>query len=175
MAVQKHWYGVYTCSRWEKKVDLLLKQKGIESYCPLNKVERQWSDRKKLVEEPLFTSYVFVRISEEEMPIVRLVRGIVNFIYWLGKPAVILDRDIDAIRRFLGTYDHVTVEPLEFAPDDQVKVRIGIFTDQTGKVIRVGKKKVEVRIDSLGCDLVAWVDKKTLQLMEEKKLNEKSR
>ena len=61
MATAKKWLAVYTRPRWEKKVDQLLKEQGTESYCPLNKVKRKWSDRVKTVEEPLFKSYVFVK------------------------------------------------------------------------------------------------------------------
>ena len=66
------WYAVYTKPRWEKKVADLLTKKQIENYCPLNRVLRQWSDRKKVILEPLFTSYVFVRISESNQLAIRL-------------------------------------------------------------------------------------------------------
>ena len=66
MNEDKNWYAVYTKPRWEKKVAGLLERKGIESYCPLNKVQRQWSDRKKIVMEPLFQSYVFVHVGAGE-------------------------------------------------------------------------------------------------------------
>jgi transcription antitermination factor NusG len=65
-ALTSHWYALYTKPRWEKKVHALLTDKKIESYCPLNKVRKKWSDRMKTVEEPLFKSYVFVRVNEEE-------------------------------------------------------------------------------------------------------------
>ena len=68
----KKWLAVYTRPRWEKKVDQLLKEKGTESYCPLNKVRRKWSDRVKLIEEPLFKSYVFVKIDDLERTQVRM-------------------------------------------------------------------------------------------------------
>jgi transcription antitermination factor NusG len=64
MSQVKNWYALYTKPRWEKKIHKLLQQKGIESYCPLNKVRRKWSDRIKVVEEPLFKSYIFVRVEE---------------------------------------------------------------------------------------------------------------
>ena len=60
------WFVVYTRPRWEKKVHSLLTAKSIESYCPLHKVRRKWSDRIKLVEEPLFKSYVFVRVEDKD-------------------------------------------------------------------------------------------------------------
>jgi transcription antitermination factor NusG len=65
--VNTKWYAIYTRPRWEKKVNFLLQGKGIESYCPLNKVRRKWSDRIKTIEEPLFKSYVFVKIDESSI------------------------------------------------------------------------------------------------------------
>ena len=88
------WYAIYTRPRWEKKVNSLLLEKGIESYCPLNKVRRKWSDRIKVVEEPLFKSYVFVKIGDEHRTEVRMTTGVVNFVYWNGKPAVIREKEI---------------------------------------------------------------------------------
>jgi len=65
MSTEKKWYAIYTMPRWEKKVAGLLNEKNITTFCPINRVERQWSDRKKIVHEPLFRSYVFVQISTE--------------------------------------------------------------------------------------------------------------
>ncbi|MES1159526.1 MAG: UpxY family transcription antiterminator, partial [Bacteroidota bacterium] len=104
---KKTWYAVYTKPRWEKKVYALLTEKGMEAYCPLNKVKKKWSDRVKWVDEPLFKSYVFVSIPEDEQTAVRMVSGVVNFVYWLGKPAVIKDKEIALIRSFLNEYTEV--------------------------------------------------------------------
>jgi transcription antitermination factor NusG len=79
----------------------------------LNRSKKQWSDRVKWVEEPVFKSYVFVRVKEEEMTAVRMVNGVVNFVYWLGRPAVVKDKEIEVIRKFLDEYEDVRVEPLE--------------------------------------------------------------
>src|SRR5690348_11347756 len=95
------WYAIYTKHRWEKKVSGLLVQKGIESYCPPNKVRRRWSDRMKTIEEPLFKSYVFVRVADAARTAVRMTDGVINFVYWNGKPALIKDKEITAIKRFL--------------------------------------------------------------------------
>ena len=84
------WYAIYTRPRWEKKVNHLLLQKGVESYCPLNKVRRKWSDRIKIIEEPLFKSYVFVKVAESDRTEIRMTDGVINFVYWNGKPAVMV-------------------------------------------------------------------------------------
>ena len=88
------WFALYTKPRWEKKVNQLLIDKGVECYCPLNKVKRKWSDRTKTLEEPLFKSYVFVKVTEEERTKVRLTNGVVNFVYWNGKPAIVREKEI---------------------------------------------------------------------------------
>jgi transcription antitermination factor NusG len=108
----KHWYVVYTRPRWEKKVFALLTSKGIQAYCPLNRVRKKWSDRMKWIEEPLFKSYVFVRVTAEEQAEVRMVNGVVNYVYWLGKPAVVKTGEIETIRKFLNDYDEVEAIPL---------------------------------------------------------------
>src|SRR5512138_2508364 len=107
MTKDKRWYAIYTKPRWEKKVHARMAERGLESYCPLNKVRKQWSDRIKLVEEPLFKSYVFVRVSPEDQTRVRMVDGVLNYVYWQGKPAVVRDEEIDAIRRFMNEYEDV--------------------------------------------------------------------
>src|SRR5271170_7100148 len=107
-----NWFVLYTKPRWEKKVYTLLTGNNIEAYCPLNRVRKKWSDRVKWVEEPLFKSYLFVRIAEEEQTAVKMANGVVNFVYWLGKPAVVRDEEITIIRKFLDEYSNVTAEAL---------------------------------------------------------------
>lgn len=160
----RKWLAVYTRPRWEKKVDQLLRDKGIESYCPLNKVRRKWSDRYKVVEEPLFKSYVFVKVSDLDRSDVRLTSGAINFVYWNGKPAIIREREINDIRRFLG--EHGQVEAIRvngnFQPDQRVRVTAGNLIDLEGRVLDVRRKLVKVAIDSLGYVLVAYIDKRKL-------------
>lgn len=156
------WYAIYTRPRWEKKVNNLLLQKGIESYCPLNKIRRKWSDRIKTVEEPLFKSYVFVKISDEARTNVRMTNGVVNFVYWNGKPAIIKEREIQVIKRFLDEFENVEVVKMELAPDDRVRVVAGPMMDQEGKVLELKNKTAKVCIDSLGYMLIAYIDKSKL-------------
>src|SRR4051812_43904118 len=101
------WYAIYTKPRWEKKVAELLEEKQIENYCPLQKVEKKWSDRKKTILEPLFKSYVFVRITQKGQVPVLSTDGVVSFITFLGKPAMIRDEEIDIIKQFLRDYQNV--------------------------------------------------------------------
>lgn len=147
----KKWYAVYTKPRWEKKVNRILEQKGIESWCPLRKIEKQWSDRKKIIEEPLFTSYVFVNISETERTAVLMTDGILNFVYYIGKPAIIRDEEIDIIKKYLSEKQaSVSVQSLNSLDENtRIKVNHGVFMDTTGTVLKGGKKKVFVKLESL--------------------------
>lgn len=154
--------AIYTRPRWEKKVNSILQEKGFESYCPLNKVRRKWSDRIKVVEEPLFKSYVFVKISDKERSAVRLITGTLNFVYWDGKPAVIKDREIVTIKRFLDEYENVEARPMGIKLNQRVRITNGTLMDQEGKVIDIRHNKVKVAIDSLGYILVAYIERSQL-------------
>ncbi len=137
-------------------------QKGIESYCPVNKVRRKWSDRIKTVEEPLFKSYVFVKIEEEEKTNVRMTNGVVNFVYWDGKPAIIKEKEIITIKRFLDEHENVEAVKLDLKKDDRVAVTSGPLMEQEGKVLEVKNKTAKICIESLGYMLIAYIDKSKL-------------
>ena len=146
----------------------LLEVKGIETYCPLNKVRRKWSDRVKVVEEPLFKSYVFVKVNDEDRTEVRMTPGVINFVYWQGKPAVIKEKEINAIKRFLDEYENVEVQPLDVKVNQRVKITTGPLMDQEGQVLEVKHKKAKVAIDSLGYVLVASIEKTKLATVKTK-------
>jgi transcription antitermination factor NusG len=156
------WLAVYTRPRWEKKVTQLLAEKGLESYCPLNKVRRKWSDRVKIVEEPLFKSYVFVNIGNNDRTAVRMTPGVINFVYWQGKPAVVREKEIIAIKRFLDEYKNVEIQTRELKINQRVRVTNGSLMDQEGKVLDIHHKTAKVAIDSLGYILVAYIDRSKL-------------
>lgn len=163
MILTRKWLAIYTRPRWEKKVNQLLKEKGLESYCPLNKVRRKWSDRVKIVEEPLFKSYVFVKVSDDDRTAVRMTSGAINFVYWQGKPAVIKEKEILAIKRFLDEYENVEARSsADLKVNQRVRVTDGSLMDQEGKVIDLRRKTARVSIDSLGYTLVAYIDRSKL-------------
>ena len=160
--MSRKWLAVYTRPRWEKKVNQLLIEKGVESYCPLNKVRRKWSDRVKVVEEPLFKSYVFVRVNDEDRTAVRMTNGVINFVYWNSKPALIKEKEINAIKRFLDEYENVEVKPMDLKVNQRVKITTGPLMDQEGNVLDLRHKMVKVAIDSLGYILIAHIERTKL-------------
>ncbi|MBA2760536.1 MAG: UpxY family transcription antiterminator [Segetibacter sp.] len=151
MSTAKYWYAIYTKPRWEKKVNMVLERKGVEVWCPLQKVRKQWSDRKKIVEEPLFKSYVFVRIDNTERTNVLMTDGVLNFVYYVGKPAIIRDEEIEVIKKYLSEEQAtISIQSLNSLDENtRIKVNHGIFMDSTGTVVKGGKKKVYVKLQSL--------------------------
>jgi transcription antitermination factor NusG len=161
-----NWYVLYTKPRWEKKVDRVLKEKGIISYCPLNKVRKKWSDRYKIIEEPLFKSYDFVFITPEDMEKVRAVNGVVNFVYWNGRPAKVKDWEIDNIKRFMNEFLQVEAIPLELKANTKVLIHHGVMMGQEATVERVLHNVVELRIESFGYKLIAKIDRSNIVALE---------
>jgi transcription antitermination factor NusG len=152
------WYVVYTKSKSEKKVDALLNKKGMETYCPLMVSVRQWSDRKVTLEIPVFTSYVFVKIPLSQYNEVRITPGVVNFIYWQGKPALIRESEINAIRQFIAEYGHLSLKINELTRGKNITIPSGIFKDQHAVVKTIKKNKAILELINLQLQLEVRLD-----------------
>lgn len=159
----KNWYVVYTRPRWEKKIASLLMEKGIDNYCPLNKVTKQWSDRKKVVLEPLFKGYIFICINEIQKWDIKNIDGIINYIYWLGKPAVVRDNEINTIKKFLNEFEDVKVTELSVATNDIVQIKQGLMMNYKGIVMEVLGNNARVKIDGMGLQLSAIFESNNLE------------
>ena len=163
----KKWFAVYTRPRWEKKVAENLTRNKVENYCPINKVVRQWSDRKKVVHEPLFTSYVFVKITDQEHQTLRKTDGIINFVYWLNKPAVIPEHEIETIRNFLGAHNNVTLQKTSINVLDKVRVLSGPLFEQEGQVLFVKNRTIKIALPSMGYLMYAEVETSNVEVVPE--------
>lgn len=147
----EHWYALYTKPRNEKKVVERLGQSGFNVYCPLVKTLRQWSDRKKKVQLPMFPSYIFCRIVEHKRHLLLEDPGVLNFVFWLGKPAIVRDDEIAAIRKIAEVGDDVKVEANTLKKGERVKIPEGPFKGLTGVVNKLDKRKVLVFVEQLDC------------------------
>jgi transcription antitermination factor NusG len=159
------WYAIRVKSRSEKKVYSDLIEQGIEAYLPLQRKLRQWSDRKKWVEMPLISGYVFVYISRKEYEIVLRIYNVVCYIYFEGKAAVIRDEDINLLKRMLGETEvnlEITVEELK--PGQMVEIISGPLIGVIGELIDFkGKNKVALRIPPLGYTVLVEAPEKNLK------------
>src|SRR5690606_5438674 len=168
--LRKNWLIIYVRPRWEKKVDRLLQEQGIETFCPLITTENQWADRKKQVSVPLFTGYVFVRIDDRDLTKVRYTLGVLNYIYFMGKPAVVRDIEIEKLKEMVEMYNDLEIVNLNTrAPGDRVRSRSGLFSNQEGEIIKVEGKTVLMSFDHIDCALVTRIE--INQLIQAKPLN----
>lgn len=150
MEPTSNWYAVYTKPRFEKKLTAHLLEKGIEAYLPLRKTLKQWSDRKKLVEEPLMSSYVFVNVVPDQYYEVLNTPGAVKYIWFSGKPAVIPAKQIETLKMITGSDVEVECVSGVIPKGSYIRVASGPLKDLKGELLNyAGKNKVIVRIDHL--------------------------
>ncbi|WET01199.1 UpxY family transcription antiterminator [Flavobacterium sp. YJ01] len=148
-----NWYVVYTKPKWEKKVADKLQQLGIKCYCPLVTQVKQWSDRKKKIEVPLFNSYVFVQIADTERSSVFQVAGVIRYLFWLGKPAIVKDEEINIIKTNLESPNISDVSVSTLQVGDKIKLESGAFSNQSAIVQEVSNNYYTLVLETLGCVL----------------------
>jgi len=154
------WYALYTRPRAEKLVFQRLVEENIETFLPLQKTYRMWSDRRKLVEKPLLSSYIFVKTNSKNFPRVYKTNGVVKFISFEGQPVSIPQNQIDNLRLLINSDAEIEVTSEKFAPGDNVEVINGSLIGLTGELIRIGSKnRVVVRIDRLDQNLILKIPK----------------
>lgn len=148
-----NWYAFYVRSRSEKQVLARLEEGGFDAYLPLITRIKQWSDRKKKVQEPLIKSYVFVKTEEISIREVLKVPGIIFALKYLGKPAVVREKEIQNLRILTsGESEMISILPItELIVGDRIRVMRGPFSGLEGDYIRMkGNYRVIVRMETLG-------------------------
>ena len=150
-----NWLAIYTKPRSEKKAFVQLAEAGYETYLPLIKTLKQWSDRKKWVEEPLFRSYVFVRVSEKEYyDALNATPHTVRYVTFEGKAVPIPPAQIEAMKNYIALGDYNEHAPGDLEPGQEVEVLAGAMKGLRGRLVRTaGKQKVRVEIDGIGKEL----------------------
>jgi transcriptional antiterminator RfaH len=144
-----NWFVLYTKPQQELKVCEHLNKIAIEAYCPAIEEVRQWSDRKKKVIVPLIKSYVFVRVESEERQKVFEAPGVVRYLFWLGKPAIVFDKEIEALKNsLLKPYSSIKVETL--VPGNRMTITSGPFMEKEGTIVKVSSKFLTVALEQLG-------------------------
>jgi transcription antitermination factor NusG len=156
----KNWLVFYTKSRQEKKVHDLLTRRGFEVFLPLQKVMRQWSDRKKKVEVPLFNSYIFVRADADKIPHILQTPGIAWNIRHNDKPAILQPKEVDLINQFLSSGLLIDVSKSErFEIGDHVEIMDGQLKGIKGQLIRTATgDRFMLSFESIGTSIQVEID-----------------
>ena len=143
------WFVIYTKPQFEIKVEQTLQNIGIRAYCPVYKQIKQYSDRKKKVLKPLLRSYVLVNINDKDRDKVFSVPGVVRYLFWLGKPAIVREEEIKLMKNNLsGIYKSITVSDLK--KGDAYDIKEGPLKGQVGKIVDLFKNKIKLELPSLG-------------------------
>ncbi len=162
----KLWYAIYTRSRNEKKVNHLLIESGIDTFLPLVKTLKQWSDRKKWVEEPLFKSYLFVHISPDQYYNVLNIPGVVKYIAFEGKAVIVPEKQILAIKHFLNNEEDNSIALEQFELGDKIEINKGSLIGLRGQLLQMqGKQKVKIEIESVGGSVILTIHKSYLKIL----------
>jgi len=158
------WYPVYTHPRAEKKAYEALEKKGIVTYLPLRKTLKQWSDRKKWVDEPFIKSYLFVNIKPAEQTEVLMTKGIARFIYFSGKIASMPDRQIENLKLVLASAVEIEITEEDLQPGERVRIKAGPLKDLEGEVVAYrSQKQLALRFENIGCSIIIHVGASLIQ------------
>lgn len=151
--IELPWYVLYTKPRCEKKIARRLKEAGYNIYCPIQKYSRQWNDRTKLVEEPLFKSYIFIQIEDHRRDEVFAFPGAVRYLFWMRRPAQVRQAEINTIQKWLGEYNHKDIDISHIQPGDYVYISSGQFSGKEAVLIDRTNQRAVVRLKELRIQL----------------------
>jgi len=161
--MKQSWYAVYTKLNCELKVTAHLNRKKIKNFCPVNNITNNTGFKKIWNAVPLFQSFVFVYIAEEEMQVVKQTNDVINFLFWLGKPAIISNEEVKSIERFTTNYANIGIEKtavnLHAALQITSEPHIGI----TNNSMSAKYTLVKMLLPSLGYSIMASVETTTFK------------
>ncbi len=148
--MNKTWYAVYTKPQCEKKVVAQLSKKKIESFAPVNNRYTGTGSRRKLITEQLFPGFVFVNISEAEFTAVKQTADIINFVYWLGRPAVIKAAEIENIYHFANRHTNILLTKIPVNVNGIVRITNTAGLDVKQRVTDANVNTIKITLPSLG-------------------------
>ena len=152
--MERNWYAVYTRPQRERKISYILFGKGVETFCPFNNVIRDGLGSKRIVHEPLFSSYIFVRLAEHELPILEKIAGI-NLVYWMSKPAIIKKEEIEALKSVTTNYINIQLQKTEVKTHELIKQQDQPVLAYTGNAVSIKYQSVKINLPSLGYIIIA--------------------
>ena len=161
------WYAVYVKSRYEKKTSKLLEDRHIETYLPLIGRLKQWSDRRKMVEEPLFKSYLFVHTDLKDYIDIHNTPGVVRFVCFEGKPVPVPDNQLAAVKSYIGEYDGADDlnQLSELHEGQMVEIARGQMKGLVGRLVEMlGKQRVIINIEAVGQSLPISVSRSQIEV-----------
>ena len=160
--MKKNWYVIYTKPKCERKVAATFTKRKIENFFPVNCKHLNSLRRSKLIYEPLFDSYLFVNVTETDIAKIRLVDGVVSLVYWKGKPAIMNDDEIEAIKEFISYHQDIKLEKTQVKVNGTARIIDGPRYSMEGNVLSVKNKMVKVNLPSIGFSMIAEMENESI-------------
>src|SRR6267142_6259452 len=153
---QSGWYLIYTKPRHEKKIYLNLNERKVPSFLPMRKILRHWHDRKKLVSEPLFPSYLFVYLDSIKGYHTGMdTDGVLYFVRTGKEMTRVSEGLINNIKLLTEQVEQLEVSSERFLPGERLMICKGALTGLFCEVVRVeNRQKLMVRVDLLNRNLL---------------------
>jgi len=148
------WHVLYTKPRHEVKALERLAQNGFEVYCPMKTTLKQWSDRKKKVSEPLLPSYIFIKTTEKKRQTPLADPSVLNYIFWLGKPAIIRDIEIDTLKEIVSKDKVQEFEVRKLKIGSEIVINKGQIKNKNAIVKTISNKYIKAELKELGMTIV---------------------
>ena len=146
----RKWHVLYTKPRHELKALERLTQNGFEIYCPMKTTLKKWSDRKKKISEPLLTSYLFIKISENKRAIPLRDPSILNYIFWLGKPAIVRESEINILKGIITKDKVQEFEIRKLKIGEKISISKGYLKDENTIVKKLNNNNIHLELSELG-------------------------
>ena len=153
-----NWYVVYTKSKCEKKVVASFERKGVKTFCPMNYKKVKSFGRSKTIVDPIFKSYVFLKMTEQDVSLIKHVDDVINILYWKGKPAIIEEEEIEAIKEFAFTYGKIELQKINVNLGEPLSVIDEPFYSIEGKLLALKNKTIKLFLPSLGYMMIAKIE-----------------
>ena len=164
--MERNWLIITTKQKQEKKVAEFLTKKGIQNFCPIVKVERKQGSKRIVEDQPLFTSFVFVSVNETEMQIVRKAPSFINMVFWLSKPIIIKQEEINAIKMMAENYLNIRLEKTKVCINENISLIEENITDFKSNVMSITHKGITVTLPSLGYKIIGNREKSNEPIKE---------
>ena len=144
-----NWYVIHTKPKGEKKAEEQLLSSGINAYCPTRNEIRLWSDRKKRIQVPVLPSMVLVNIDEKDINRVFECSGVLRYMFWLGKRAVVRQSEVDILKKYLeGDYNLIDSNLSNIKVGDNFS--LSSFNNERGIVNRISNNNIWIYLKSIG-------------------------
>jgi len=161
-----HWFAIRVAPRWEFYSNSELSLRGLDTYLPLRRSKRQWSDRTKIIEQPLFPGYLFGRFCPEDRVRVLQAPGVKQIVGIGNIPATISDSEIENLKALVSSGSLLAPWPYLYA-GQRIRIDRGPLAGIEGFIVRAeqGEPRIVVSVNLLQRSVAAEISRECISLV----------